>query len=208
MKKSAKVYLVGAGPGDKGLITAKGIDCIKKADVIIYDRLVNKDLLKYRKKQSEIIYVGKKSSNHILPQEEINQTILDKAKEGLLVVRLKGGDPYVFGRGGEEAESLYNENIDFEIVPGVTSAIAGLAYAGIPVTHRDFASSFHVVTGHAKKDDSLNINWKALAEEKGTVIFLMGIGNIAHISEKLIANGRRADTPVAFHDWSFAFYET
>ncbi len=202
MKKSAKVYLVGAGPGDKGLITAKGIDCIKKADVIIYDRLVNKDLLKYRKKESEIIYVGKKSSNHILPQEEINQTILDKAKEGLLVVRLKGGDPYVFGRGGEEAESLYNENIDFEIVPGVTSAIAGLAYAGIPVTHRDFASSFHVVTGHAKKDDSLNINWKALAEEKGTVIFLMGIGNIAHISEKLIANGRRADTPVAFVSWA------
>lgn len=202
MEKSGKVYLVGAGPGDTGLITIKGIECIKKADVIIYDRLVNKELLNYRKNGCEIVYVGKKSSNHILPQDKINDMIAKRAKEGLTVVRLKGGDPYVFGRGGEEAEVLFDEGIEFEIVPGVTSAIGGLCYAGIPVTHRDFASSFHVVTGHAKKDDSLDINWKALAEEKGTVIFLMGIGNIAHITDMLISNGRRADTPVAFVSWA------
>lgn len=202
MKNLGKVYLVGAGPGDIGLITVKGMDCIKKADVIIYDRLINSDLLKYKKNGCEVIYVGKKSSNHILAQDKINQMILDKAREGLIVVRLKGGDPYVFGRGGEEAETLYNEKIDFEIVPGVTSVIAGLSYAGIPVTHRDFASSFHVVTGHAKEDDSLDINWKSLAEEKGTVVFLMAIANIAHISEMLISNGRKADTPVAFISWA------
>lgn len=197
-----KVYLVGAGPGDIGLITVKGSECIKKADVIIYDRLVNKRLLDYRKENCEIIYVGKKSSNHIMPQDKINDIIAEKAKEGKTVVRLKGGDPFVFGRGGEEAEVLYDEGIEFEIVPGVTSAIGGLCYAGIPVTHRDFASSFHIVTGHAKKDDSLEINWKALAEEKGTVIFLMGIGNIAHITEMLITNGRRPDTPVGFVSWA------
>ncbi|MEG0250445.1 MAG: uroporphyrinogen-III C-methyltransferase [Peptostreptococcus sp.] len=197
-----KVYLVGAGPGDLGLITLKGLDCIKEADVIIYDRLINKELLDYKKEDCEIIYVGKKSSNHIMPQEKINTVIAQKAKEGKVVVRLKGGDPYVFGRGGEEAEILYDENIDFEVVPGVSSAIGGLCYAGIPVTHRDFASSFHVVTGHAKEDDSLDINWKALAEEKGTVIFLMGIGNIEHITEMLISNGRRPNTPVAFVSWA------
>ena len=201
-EKIGKVYLVGAGPGDTGLITVKGTECIKKADVIIYDRLVNAKLLDYRKEDCETIYVGKKSSNHIMPQDQINIIIAEKAKEGKTVVRLKGGDPFVFGRGGEEAEVLFDEGIDFEIVPGVTSAIGGLCYAGIPVTHRDFASSFHVVTGHAKKDDSLEINWKALAEEKGTVIFLMGIGNIAHITEMLISNGRRADTPVAFVSWA------
>lgn len=201
-KKIGKVYLVGAGPGDIGLITVKGIECIKKADVIIYDRLVNIGLLDYKKEDCEIIYVGKKSSNHIMPQEKINLIIAEKAKEGKIVVRLKGGDPFVFGRGGEEAEVLFDEGIDFEIVPGVTSAIGGLCYAGIPVTHRDFASSFHVVTGHAKKDDSLEINWKALSEEKGTVIFLMGIGNIAHITDMLIKNGRREDTPVAFVSWA------
>lgn len=197
-----KVFLVGAGPGDKGLITKKGIECIEKADVIIYDRLVNIELLDYRKNGSELFYVGKQSSNHVLPQDEINSLIVKSAKEGKTVVRLKGGDPYVFGRGGEEAEILFDEGIKFEIVPGVTSAIGGLAYAGIPVTHRDFASSFHVVTGHAKKDDSLEINWKALAEEKGTVIFLMGIGNIKHITKMLIDNGRNPNTPVAFVSWA------
>lgn len=146
-----RVYLVGAGPGDIGLITLKGIECIKNADVIIYDRLINTRLLDYKKKNCETIYVGKKSSNHTIPQEKINNIIAQKAKEGKIVVRLKGGDPYVFGRGGEEGELLYNEGIEFEIVPGVSSAIGGLSYAGIPVTHRDFASSFHIVTGHAKK---------------------------------------------------------
>ena len=193
-----KVYLVGAGPGDYGLITLKGLDCIAKADIIIYDRLVNRDLLKNAKPGCEFIYVGKKSSNHIMAQDKINETIAENAACGKIVVRLKGGDPFVFGRGGEEAEVLYDQGIDFEIVPGVTSSIGGLAYAGIPVTHRDFASSFHVVTGHAKKDDSLDINWDSLAREKGTVVFLMGIGNIKHITEMLISHGRDPKTPVAF----------
>ncbi len=193
-----KVYLVGAGPGDYGLITLKGLDCIAKADIIIYDRLVNRDLLKNAKPGCEFIYVGKKSSNHIMAQDKINETIAESAAMGKVVVRLKGGDPYVFGRGGEEAEVLYDQGIDFEVVPGVTSSIGGLAYAGIPVTHRDFASSFHVVTGHAKKDDSLDINWESLAREKGTVVFLMGIGNIKHITEMLVSHGRDPKTPVAF----------
>ena len=193
-----KVYLVGAGPGDYGLITLKGLDCIAKADIIIYDRLVNRDLLKNAKPGCEFIYVGKKSSNHIMAQDKINETIAENAACGKIVVRLKGGDPFVFGRGGEEAEVLYDQGIDFEIVPGVTSSIGGLAYAGIPVTHRDFASSFHVVTGHAKKDDSLDINWDSLSKEKGTVVFLMGIGNIKHITEMLISHGRDPKTPVAF----------
>lgn len=198
----SKVYLVGAGPGDRGLITIKGLECLKKADVIIYDRLVNKELLDYRKKECELFFVGKESSNHILPQNEINHKILEEAKQGKIVVRLKGGDPYVFGRGGEEAEILYDNDVDFEVVPGVTSAIGGLAYAGIPVTHRDYASSFHVVTGHSKYDDNLDINWPALAKEKGTVIFLMGIGNIKHITKMLIENGRDPNTPVAFVSWA------
>ena len=193
-----KVYLVGAGPGDYGLITLKGIDCIAKADIIIYDRLVNRDLLKSAKPGCAFVYVGKKSSKHIMAQEQINDTIAESAASGKIVVRLKGGDPFVFGRGGEEAELIYDQGIDFEIVPGVTSSIGGLAYAGIPVTHRDFASSFHVVTGHAKKDDSLDINWESLAKEKGTVVFLMGIGNIKHVAEMLISHGRAPETPVAF----------
>lgn len=197
-----RVYLVGAGPGDIGLITLKGIECIKNADVIIYDRLINTRLLDYKKKNCETIYVGKKSSNHTIPQEKINNIIAQKAKEGKIVVRLKGGDPYVFGRGGEEGELLYDEGIEFEIVPGVSSAIGGLSYAGIPVTHRDFASSFHIVTGHAKKDNNLDINWRALAEEKATVVFLMGIGNIEYISKMLISNGKDPNTPVAFVSWA------
>lgn len=202
LKRSGKVYLVGAGPGDRALATLKAIDCIKEADVIVYDRLVNKDLLEYRKSSCEMIYVGKKSNKHTFTQDKINEIISDKAKEGLIVVRLKGGDPYVFGRGGEEAEILFEENIDFEVVPGISSSIGGLSYAGIPVTHRDFASSFHVVTGHAKKDSDLDINWKALSEEKGTIIFLMGIGNISFIRNMLIENGRKRDTPVAFVSWA------
>lgn len=200
MKK--KVYIVGAGPGDYGLITVKAIECIKNADVIVYDRLVNPDFLSMKKDDCEVIYVGKKSSNHIVPQDEINEILINKSKEDKVVVRLKGGDPYVFGRGGEEAETLFDADIDFEVIPGVTSAIGGLCYAGIPVTHRDFSSSFHVVTGHSKKDDNLEINWESLASEKGTLIFLMGIGNIKQIVNKLVDNGKDANTPVAFVSWA------
>ena len=143
-----KVYLVGAGPGDSGLITLRGLKLIQKADVIIYDYLVNKDLLNYSRKEAELIYVGKQASKHELPQYDINSLLVEKANKGGIIVRLKGGDPFIFGRGGEEAEFLYENGIDFEIVPGVTSAISAPAYSGIPLTHRDYAYTFAFVTGH------------------------------------------------------------
>ena len=199
-----KVYLVGAGPGDYKLLTLKGLECIKKADVIVYDRLANSNYLKEAKSNCEFIYVGKASSNHTLPQEDINRVIADKAKEGKIVTRLKGGDPYVFGRGGEEGQLLKEEGIDFEVIPGITSAIGGLCYAGIPITHRDHASSFHVVTGHLRDDDKENpeINWNALANIRGTIVFLMGVANLKKISENLIKEGKSKDTPVALISWA------
>lgn len=199
-----KVYLVGAGPGDYKLITLKALECIRKSDVIVYDRLANINYLKEAKENCEFINVGKESSNHLLPQDDINRLIADKAIEGKIVTRLKGGDPYVFGRGGEEAELLRNENIDFEVVPGITSAIGGLCYGGIPITHRDHASSFHVITGHPRKDgkETKEINWNALANVKGTLVFLMGVSNLKSISENLISQGKDKDTPVAFISWA------
>lgn len=199
-----KVYLVGAGPGDYKLLTLKGLECIKKADVIVYDRLANINYLKEAKPNCEFIYVGKASSNHALPQDDINRVIADKAKEGKIVTRLKGGDPYVFGRGGEEGEVLFSEGIDFEVVPGITSAIGGLCYAGIPITHRDHASSFHVITGHLRDDDKENpeINWNALANTNGTLVFLMGVANLNKISSNLISEGKSKDTPVALVSWA------
>ena len=190
-----KVYLVGAGPGDYKLLTLKGLECIRKADVIVYDRLANINYLKEAKKGCEFINVGKASSHHLLPQDQINRLIADKALEGKIVTRLKGGDPYVFGRGGEEGELLKAEGIEFEVVPGVTSAIGGLCYAGIPITHRDHASSFHVITGHLRKDGKENpeINWNALANMKGTLVFLMGVSNLKNISENLIKEGMSKD---------------
>ncbi|MEG0857839.1 MAG: uroporphyrinogen-III C-methyltransferase [Terrisporobacter sp.] len=201
---NGKVYLVGAGPGDYKLITLKALECIKKADVIVYDRLANINYLKEAKEDCEFINVGKASSNHLLPQDDINRLIADKALEGKIVTRLKGGDPYVFGRGGEEAEILRDENIDFEVVPGITSPIGGLCYAGIPITHRDHASSFHIITGHPRHDgkETQEINWNALANVKGTLVFLMGISNLQHISENLIKEGKDKDTPVAFVSWA------
>lgn len=201
---NGKVYLVGAGPGDYKLITLKGLECIKKADVIVYDRLANVNYLKEAKEDCEFINVGKASSNHLLPQDDINRLIADRALEGKVVVRLKGGDPYVFGRGGEEAELLRDEGIDFEVIPGITSPIGGLCYAGIPITHRDHASSFHVITGHPRKDgkETKEINWNALANVKGTLVFLMGIANLKSISENLIKEGKDKNTPVAFVSWA------
>ena len=199
-----KVYLVGAGPGDYKLLTLKGLECVQKADVIVYDRLANENYLKEAKPNCEFIYVGKASSNHTLPQEDINRVIADKAKEGKIVTRLKGGDPYVFGRGGEEGELLREEGIEFEVVPGITSAIGGLCYAGIPITHRDYASSFHVITGHLREDDKENpeINWNALANTNGTLVFLMGVANLQKISSNLIKEGKSKDTPVALISWA------
>ena len=200
--KKGKVYLVGAGPGDPNLITQKGLLCIRNADVVIYDYLASPTLLKHISPQSEIIYVGKKGGDHTLSQNKINDLIIEKARQGLIVTRLKGGDPFIFGRGGEEAEELVDAGIEFEIVPGVTSAIAAPAYAGIPLTHRDFTSTLAFVTGHEDptKTES-SIDWKALATGIGTVVFLMGVKNLPHIVDKLIINGKPKDTPIALVRW-------
>lgn len=200
---TGKVWLVGAGPGDVSLITIKGMDCIKNADVLVYDRLVNPELLTFAKANCEMIDVGKKCDHHPIPQKDINQILADHAKQGKMVTRLKSGDPYVFGRGGEEAQLLVKENVPFEVVPGVTSAIGGLTYAGIPVTHRDHASSFHVVTGHLRGDKTkAPINWGAMAKLDGTIVILMGVTNLPNITKELIENGRDIDTPVGIVMWA------
>ncbi|WP_408010315.1 uroporphyrinogen-III C-methyltransferase [Pseudalkalibacillus sp. A8] len=196
------VYLVGAGPGDIKLITVYGMECIKKADVIAYDRLINQDLLKFAKEGAELIFVGKSPGRHALIQEEIHDLLVEKALEGKTVTRLKGGDPCVFGRVGEEAEVLTEHHIPFEIIPGVTSGIAAPAYAGIPVTHRDHATSFTVVTGHGKKEKGMDgINWQALAQGSDTIAFYMGVGNLPHIIRKLMQHGKSPNTPVAVIQW-------
>ena len=199
---SCKVFLVGAGPGDPGLITVKGLECIRNADVIIYDYLASPRLLGNAGKDAEIIYVGKKGGEHTLSQEKINDLIVDKAKSGLTVARLKGGDPFIFGRGAEEAEVLIKAGIPFEIVPGVTSAIAAPAYAGIPLTHRKYTSTLAFVTGHEdpSKEES-RINWASLSKGIGTIVFLMGVKNLPNIASQLINHGMESDTPVALIRW-------
>lgn len=196
------VYLVGAGPGDPGLITVKGLECIKKADVIVYDRLAGQNLLTHARPDAELIFAGKAPDRQVLKQHEINKMLFDKAKEAKIVVRLKGGDPFVFGRGGEEAEFLKENDICFEIVPGITSATAVPAYAGIPVTHRNIASSFVVITGNedpAKENSS--IQWDKISTGIGTLVFLMGMGNLPEIVDKLIENGCPKDTSIALISW-------
>ena len=202
-----KVYLVGAGPGDPGLLTIKGLKCISRADVIVYDRLVHPAILTHARPDAELIYVGKASSAHTMSQDEINRLLVEKAREGKNVVRLKGGDPFVFGRGGEEAEALAEQGIQFEVVPGVTSATAVPAYAGIPVTHRDFCSTLGIVTGHEAADGEKSetsesrIRWDKIATGVDTLIFLMGVGNLPNIVAELVKNGRDASTPIALIRW-------
>ena len=192
-----QVYLTGAGPGDMELLTLKALRVIKIADVIIYDRLANPEILKEAKKGCEFVYVGKEDGRHILPQDEINETIYQKALKYDVVVRLKGGDPFVFGRGGEEGMYLKDRGVPFEVIPGITSAISVPAYAGIPVTSRGVAVSFRVVTGHEtpNKSDS-QIDWKSFKNNE-TIIFLMGLHNIQTICKKLISIGKSKDCPIA-----------
>ena len=197
----AKVYLVGAGPGDPELITIKGLNCIKKADVILYDRLVNNELLQYAKEDAELIFCGKLPNFHVLQQETINHLLVKHAKKGKTVTRLKGGDPFVFGRGGEEAEYLAQNRIEFEIVPGVTSGIAASAYAGIPLTHRNISSSFAFVTGHSKNFEEDRIKWESLSNGVDTIAVYMGVKNFPRIQEKLLTYGKNPETPVAFIQW-------
>ena len=194
----SKVYLTGAGPGDPGLITLKAIECLKKAEVVIYDRLVNPELLKYAPPEAEIIYAGKASKKHSLTQDKINRLIVKKAKEGKTVVRLKGGDPFLFGRGAEEALELAKNKIPFEIIPGVSSAIAVPAYAGIPLTHRQFTSSVGIFTGHEDPEkEGSRIDWEKISTGLGTLVFLMGVENLKPIVKNLIKFGRSPSTPCA-----------
>jgi uroporphyrinogen III methyltransferase/synthase len=190
------VYLVGGGPGDPGLLTIRGMECLREADVVVHDRLSNDQLLSYAP-QAELIDVGKSPNHHPIPQPEINTILIEKASEGKTVVRLKGGDPFVFGRGGEEAQALVDAGIPFEIVPGVTSAIAVPAYAGIPVTQRGMASSVAFITGHCAGSTPLDLNWQALAQGVDTLVFLMGVRSLPMIVTSLMEAGRSPDTPIA-----------
>ena len=199
---SGKVFLVGAGPGDPRLLTVGAMNALKEADVVVYDHLADESILSYVPPTAERIYVGKQSNKHTMRQEDINVLLADKAQEGKTVVRLKGGDPFVFGRGGEEALVLLSRGVPFEVVPGVTSAISVPAYAGIPVTHRGVAVSFAVITGHEDptKTES-HIRWQHLATGVDTLIFLMGVANLPIITKNLIEHGRPADTPAAIIRW-------
>lgn len=193
----SKVYLTGAGPGDIELLTIKALKVIKKADIIIYDRLANQEILNEAKEDAKLVFVGKERGNHKLPQDEINELIYQSALKYETIVRLKGGDPFVFGRGGEEALYLKKRDIKFEIIPGVTSAISVPAYAGIPVTNRGITPSFRVVTGHRKSSDNIaQINWASFIEDE-TIVFLMGLHNIELIVTKLLEVGKSKDYPCA-----------
>jgi len=192
-----QVTLVGAGPGGIGLLTIKGLEVLRTADVVLYDRFVSDDILAAIPASAEKIDVGKHAGNHPVPQDEINRILLEKARQGKNVVRLKGGDPFVFGRGGEELEFLAANNIPFEVVPGVTSATAAATYAGIPLTHRDCASSFHVITAHAKNNEKPDIDFDALVKLNGTLVFLMGVAAIGDICEGCVSAGMDRDMPAA-----------
>ena len=194
---SGKIILVGAGPGGKGLLTLRGLEALGEADAVVYDRLVSEDILSLIPSSAEKIDAGKSPGSHPVPQPEINRILVEKAEEGKTVVRLKGGDPFVFGRGGEELDIPAEKGIPFEVVPGVTSAVAALSEAGIPVTARGVASSFHVITGHQKGDEPLQIPFDALAKAGGTLVFLMGMGALPRLSEGLLSAGMDPETPAA-----------
>lgn len=199
--KTGKVYLVGAGPGDPGLLTVRGLEVLRSAEVVVYDRLVNPVLLKEAPQSAVRIFAGKHADHHSLPQEQINAILIDHARRGQVVVRLKGGDPFVFGRGGEEAQALVEASVPFEIVPGVSSVVGVPAYAGIPLTHRNFSSSFAVVTGHEACKAKPSVSWEHLAKGVDTLVILMGLKNLPTIISKLLAYGRPAETPVAVISW-------
>ena len=194
--EKGQVYLIGAGPGDPELLTFRALRLMQKADVVVFDRLVSQDIMEMVRRDAEKIYVGKAKSNHTIPQEEISELLVQKAQQGLRVVRLKGGDPFIFGRGGEEIEKLIAAQIEFQVVPGITAANGASSYAGIPLTHRDHAQSVVFATGHLK-DNSINLNWQALAQPNQTIVFYMGLTGLNIIAQKLIEHGLTPDTPIA-----------
>jgi uroporphyrin-III C-methyltransferase len=192
-----KVYLVGAGPGDPQLLTIKAVKVLKEADVVIYDRLVGEEILCLAPEGAEMIYVGKRTGKHEVPQDKITELIVEKAQSGGKIVRLKGGDPFIFGRGGEEAEALVEKGIEFEVVPGVSSSVAAPMYAGIPLTHRDYAASVAIITGHRAGDAEKVIDWVKIAIAVDTMVILMGVESLDSIVCKLLEGGVSADKPVA-----------
>jgi uroporphyrinogen III methyltransferase / synthase len=202
MPARGRIYLVGSGPGDPGLFTVKGVERLKEADAVVYDRLAPQSLLRHANPEAELIYVGKRPGNPSMPQEEINALLVELGRAGKTAVRLKGGDPYVFGRGGEEALALMEAGIPFEVIPGITSGIAGPAYAGIPVTHRGVSASVAFVTGHEDPaKDHPAVDWNSIANGADTLVLYMGVGRLLEISQALISAGRRPDTPVAVIRW-------
>ena len=205
-----RVAIVGAGPGDPELLTLRAKACLERADVVLYDYLVNPAVLQHARPGTELIFVGKRGHGPSVPQREIDDMLVAYARAGSYVVRLKGGDPFVFGRGAEEAEALVAAGIPFEVVPGVSAAVAVPAYAGIPVTHRGLASSFAVLTGHeAPGKDESDVDWAAAAGTTGTLVLMMGVSNLERIAERLIALGRSPETPVAVIRWgTYEFQET
>ena len=196
LEKTGEVYLVGAGPGDPELLSFKALRLMQKADIVIYDRLVSRPIMNLIRQDAEKIYVGKQRADHAMPQENINQLLARLALEGKKVLRLKGGDPFIFGRGGEEIESLIKDDIPFQIVPGITAASGCASYAGIPLTHRDYSQACIFVTGHLR-DGTVNLNWEMLAHEKQTLIFYMGMHGSKIICEELIKHGLSDETPAA-----------
>src|SRR3989454_1583105 len=202
MNAKGIVYLVGAGPGDAGLLTLRGAELLGRADVVVYDALVNPELLRLASRSAEIIYGGKRAREHVIPQDELNRLLIAKARAGKTVVRLKGGDPYVFGRGGEEAEELANAGVPFEVVPGVSSFVAVPNYAGIPLTHRGFCSRITLITGHEDPaKEGSTIDWAQVAATPGTKVVMMGTDRIGEIAATLVAHGMDAETPIAMVRW-------
>lgn len=195
-QQTGRVYLVGAGPGDPKLLTLRAVELLEAAEVVVYDRLIQDGVLAYANPRAERIYMGKPLGKHESRQDEINELLVLKAREGKMVVRLKGGDPFVFARGGEEAEYLVDRGVPFEVVPGISSTLAAPLFAGIPVTHRDAASSLGIITGHEWKEDQSRLDWAAIGKLQ-TLVFVMCVNNVGRITAKLIENGRSADTPAA-----------